>query len=330
MPTYRRPGLLRQALASAVGQTYDNLQIIVRDNASGDETADVVRSFRDPRVHFLQSTKTGTAWENGLEIFNRVEGQYFMPLCDDDVLGTNYVATLLRYLEQDNTIKAAYGATCVIDENGTITSKRTPNGTCLWQGKETIRAWCNGDIPLVSGINYVCRTAFIRELLDVIQFPEGHHSDNAVFMAAAIQGKVLFTDECIFYYRKHNQNSERSLPCQLRAQGDRRFLEFLDEQVRSERNVGMPKAEWPGLRAELLRMLAYWYFDHLLRCRLENESLLKTARNTMFYPARTYGLRITLRLLRRSRKRLQRELRKALPTRPGKLGQLFENSGIND
>jgi hypothetical protein len=289
-----------------------------------------VRSFRDPRIQFLQATKTGTAWDNGLEVFNRVRGEYFVPLCDDDVLGANYVATLLPYLQQDETVKAAYGATCVIDADGTITSKRTPDGTCIWQAKETIRAWCNGAIPLASGINYVCRTAFFRELLELIQFPDGHHSDNAVFMAAAIQGKVLFTDQCLFYYRKHNQNSERSHPCQWRAQGDREFLEFLDKQVRSERNVGMPRAEWPGLRAELLRMFARAYFHHLLQFRLDNESLLEMARDTMFYPTRTYGLRNTVRLLRENGGPLKRRLRKTLPTEPGTLGKPSKNSAIQD
>src|SRR5206468_9816139 len=89
MPTYRRPHYLRQALASAVGQTYRNLQIIVRDNASNDETPTVVRSFEDPRIEFLQASETGTAWENGTECMKRVTGKYLMPLCDDDVLGEN-------------------------------------------------------------------------------------------------------------------------------------------------------------------------------------------------------------------------------------------------
>src|SRR4051794_35131142 len=101
MPTYRRPAYLREALASAVGQTYSNLQIIVRDNASGDETPDVVRSFPDDRIEFLQAEKTGSGWENGSECLKRVRGEYLFPLCDDDRIGENYIEALVRLMEAD-------------------------------------------------------------------------------------------------------------------------------------------------------------------------------------------------------------------------------------
>src|SRR5882762_7174186 len=91
MPTYRRPHYLRRALASAVEQTYKNLQIIVRDNASGDQTPTVVQSFNDPRIEFLQALQTGSAWENGSECSKRARGKYRITLCDDDILGENYL-----------------------------------------------------------------------------------------------------------------------------------------------------------------------------------------------------------------------------------------------
>src|SRR5262245_17314553 len=94
MPTYRRPDYLREALGSAVRQTYKNLQIVVRDNASGDRTPAVVQSFRDPRIEFLQAVQTGSAWENGSECSKRARGKYRMTLCDDDILGETYVETL--------------------------------------------------------------------------------------------------------------------------------------------------------------------------------------------------------------------------------------------
>src|SRR5439155_20385419 len=90
MPTYRRPHYLRQSLASAVGQTYKNLQIIVRDNASGDQTPAVVHSFNDPRIEFLQASQTGDVWENWTECAKRARGKYRFTLCDDDVLGETY------------------------------------------------------------------------------------------------------------------------------------------------------------------------------------------------------------------------------------------------
>ena len=313
MPTYRRPHYLRQALASAVGQTYKNLQIVVRDNASGDETPEVVKSFNDPRIEFLQASQTGSASENGSACLGRAKGKYLMPLCDDDVLGNNYVEILTAFLEKDAGIRVAYGATHVIDESGTVTERYIPNGTYTAQARQIIQAWCGGTLPLNTGINFLCPTSFLLSLGDSHYFPGGHHSDNAVFMAAAMQGKVLFTDACLFYYRKHSGNSEQSLGCELHARGDAAFLAFLDAQVSSESNVAVTKVDWPGLRAQLEIMLAGGYYQHLLRIRLHQDTLWQLLYDTAVYPARAYSSRTVRLLLRRHRYPLKRELWNRIP-----------------
>src|SRR5439155_16043953 len=134
MPTYRRPHYLRQALASAVGQTYKNLQIIVRDNASGDQTPAVVESFNDPRIEFLQAVQTESAWGNATECNKRAKGKYRITLCDDDVLGGTYIETLTSFLERDPEIMVAYGATHLIDEGGAVIGKRVPFRTYTANG----------------------------------------------------------------------------------------------------------------------------------------------------------------------------------------------------
>ena len=54
MVTYRRPEFLRRAIMSVIGQTYSNLQLIIFDDASGDETKNVVKSLSkdDERIKY--------------------------------------------------------------------------------------------------------------------------------------------------------------------------------------------------------------------------------------------------------------------------------------
>lgn len=49
IPTYNRAELLKRAIESALAQTYKNIQIIVVDDASEDNTPEVVQSFKDSR-----------------------------------------------------------------------------------------------------------------------------------------------------------------------------------------------------------------------------------------------------------------------------------------
>lgn len=326
MPTYRRPQLLRKALASAVKQTYRNLQIIVRDNASGDETPDVVRSFTDSRILFLQAPENEGPNRNGAECMRHAKGKYFFPLCDDDFISENYISVLAGYMENDSEIMAGYGATNVINERDEIIRQLVPKGTVKYDAVETIRAWCNESLPLLSGVHFLCRMSFFLALGYRHVFPDGHNSDNAIFVAAGIRGKVLFTDKCIFSYRLHSLNSEQRHPSSLRARGDREFLEFLDDEVNSECNVGLPPAEWPRLRSEMKTAMARFYFGHFLRFRLHEDSVLELVRDTAVIPFFTYGIRRAWRQFREHNASLRWELKKR--ARRIKTSW-FETSGAN-
>jgi glycosyltransferase involved in cell wall biosynthesis len=312
MPTYQRPGFLRLALASACRQTYTNLQIVVRDNASSDDTPDVVASFSDRRIEFLQAPVNEGSWQNGNECVRHARGKYLLVLCDDDILGDNYVETLVGFMEKDPEIAASYGATTVIDAAGTEGLKISPNGTMKWTASEICRAWCKGALPLVSGINFLCRTSFFRSLEGRNKFPDGHNSDNAVFMAAGIRGKVLFTDKCFFYYRVHGANSQEKHSSRIRLRGDQEFLKFLDGEVASPTNVMLAKRDWPTLRKELAAFLGSLYFQHFFKFRLYDSSASKIVQMMVISPFATYGCEITLNLLRENRRALLKAIWRGL------------------
>lgn len=84
VPTRERADTLRHTLQTLVSQNYDNLEIVVCDNASTDSTRDVVAGFSDPRIRYFRNEKrTGMSqnWEIGL---SRVTGEYVSILGDDD------------------------------------------------------------------------------------------------------------------------------------------------------------------------------------------------------------------------------------------------------
>src|SRR4051794_28458036 len=79
IPTYRRPLLLRRAIRSVLDQTYPNLLVCVYDNASGDETASVVRALarEDPRVRYHCHPENIGMSANFAYAMERVETPYF-------------------------------------------------------------------------------------------------------------------------------------------------------------------------------------------------------------------------------------------------------------
>lgn len=84
IPTRERASVLDASLRTALAQDYDNLDVIVSDNFSDDETQDIVKSHKDPRVRYIN---TGTRvsmsdnWEFALE---HVADGWVTLLGDDD------------------------------------------------------------------------------------------------------------------------------------------------------------------------------------------------------------------------------------------------------
>ena len=84
IPTHNREEFLRSAITSVLNQTFQEFELIVVDDFSGDHTAEVVRSFTDTRVRFIQhKTKKGGAAARNTGIRN-AHGKYIAFLDDDD------------------------------------------------------------------------------------------------------------------------------------------------------------------------------------------------------------------------------------------------------
>jgi glycosyltransferase involved in cell wall biosynthesis len=83
IPTRNRSALIGTAIASALGQTLSDLEVIVVDDASEDGTADVVAAFRDARLRFLrQGVRLGAPAARNAGI--RSSSGEFVAFLDDD------------------------------------------------------------------------------------------------------------------------------------------------------------------------------------------------------------------------------------------------------
>jgi glycosyltransferase involved in cell wall biosynthesis len=105
--TYNRPRYFHEALASVLRQNYSNLQVIVV-NDGGEDVSDVVDSFSDSRVVFINRKENkGKAFSLN-EALNQAEGKYIAYLDDDDLYYPHHVETLVTALENRTDCQVAY------------------------------------------------------------------------------------------------------------------------------------------------------------------------------------------------------------------------------
>jgi len=84
IPTYNRAEFLHSAIVSTINQTFKDIEIIVADDKSTDNTHEVVRSFKDKRIKYLinASNMGPSATRNSAILASK--GEYIAFLDDDD------------------------------------------------------------------------------------------------------------------------------------------------------------------------------------------------------------------------------------------------------
>ena len=96
IPTYRRYTYLRQAVQSVVQQNYSDIEIIIIDDHSGDETKKINKDF--PQVHYIENDKNkgpGYSRKIGLKI---AQGEYIVFLDDKIQIMFLYLQMPMNYM----------------------------------------------------------------------------------------------------------------------------------------------------------------------------------------------------------------------------------------
>ena len=96
IPTFNRADYLGEALDSALTQTYKNIEIIVHDDASFDNTPSLLAKYHDPRLRVIR-TKDNHGMLGGWNyIVKKAKGKYIKFLASDDLLDPACVAELVK------------------------------------------------------------------------------------------------------------------------------------------------------------------------------------------------------------------------------------------
>lgn len=204
IPTCNRADLyFRQALASALNQTYPNIEIIVADNCSSDGTGELVESLKDPRIRYTRHSANIGANNNFNFCLNQARGDYFLLLHDDDLIDETFTEACMNALSDDSNPGIIRTGTRIIDKDGSVLNE-VPNTTKSNGFVELMFAWLNDETSL-----FMCSTLFNRKtLLDIGGFNSKtnlYQDVVAEFKLAATHGH-LEIPEVKASFRRHDDN----------------------------------------------------------------------------------------------------------------------------
>lgn len=120
IPTYNASTTIEATLRSVLDSTFDDLEIIVTDDASTDDTLQIVEAVDDPRIRWVRNPQTLGAPANWNRALGKANGEFVGLLNHDDLYGPFWLAFAVHALENHPPIGWVATAYRIIDEKGHV------------------------------------------------------------------------------------------------------------------------------------------------------------------------------------------------------------------
>ena len=120
IPTYNRANYLKESIKSVLNQTLQDFELIICDNASVDNTEEIVLSFKDSRIVYHKNIENVGAFRNINLCLKLAKCDYITIFHDDDIMLPDNLIHKVSFLEENPNISLVCSNVYIIDENGKI------------------------------------------------------------------------------------------------------------------------------------------------------------------------------------------------------------------
>ncbi len=121
IPTYNNANFLRQAVESALGQSYQDFEIVIVDNCSTDHTGELIESLQkenDGRIRFFKNDQNIGLTGNFNKCLKYAEGENIKFLCSDDVLLPECLEKMVAVLDTNQSVTLVCSGRLIVNEAG--------------------------------------------------------------------------------------------------------------------------------------------------------------------------------------------------------------------
>lgn len=124
--TYNRcaSGYLKEALDAVLAQTFTDYELLVVDNHSSDNTAELVMGYKDPRLTYIRQPPGGNATTSYIRSAIMSRGEYIIMAHDDDIMEPTMIERQVAFLEKNPDLLVVSNNVSLMNESGTLIQPR--------------------------------------------------------------------------------------------------------------------------------------------------------------------------------------------------------------
>lgn len=208
LPVYNGENYLAESIEALLGQSYEDFELIISDNASTDDTADICHSYEkdDPRIRYFRQEHNIGGAPNHNFLVAQARGELFKWASHDDLYGRDLLKLCVDALEDFPQVILAHSWTALIDASGAITKAvRYGLATSSPSAPERFRSILyevGGDDD-----GGVIRMDVLRRAPLLASY---YRSDRTLVAGIALYGPFYQVPDWLYFRRDHEERAERA------------------------------------------------------------------------------------------------------------------------
>ncbi|MFT6165733.1 MAG: glycosyltransferase involved in cell wall biosynthesis [Vicingaceae bacterium] len=210
MSTYNGTPYLREQLDSILNQSFENWQLLIRDDGSKDSTVEIIKEYENQhpgKIKQVFGDEGGGSSRSFMGMLKHVESPYCMFSDQDDFWKKNKIEislNRLKELEKEDPMCLVFTDMEVVSDD-----LKTELGSFLGLQKLNPSWIKNSNNLLAQSIAAGCTMIFTLHLIKIIKPIDANlfQHDHWVLINAAIYGNVAYVDERTIKYRQHSHNT---------------------------------------------------------------------------------------------------------------------------
>lgn len=271
IPNYNYAKYLGATIQSVLDQSYEDFEIVIADNASTDQSVDVVRGFSDPRIK-LRVNACNVGFAGNLDRAGRMAtGDYMILLSSDDLMRPGALSTYAALLEEVGSRRGVVitSSQDVVDDGGAVTghmellnsvrpSDRDEALSARFGfpvSKAPAREMLTRSLQRLKNPFFFCPTAYPRELYERIEGYGGARSTNPDkwfhWRLCTVAGDVYYLAHPFFAWRFHPKNQTAQEGDALKYVVDD-YLSTLEFDAKALADLGLTRQDLSAAYAENL------------------------------------------------------------------------------
>ena len=222
LPVRNGSNHVKECIASILSQTFRDFELIVLENASTDNTLDIIHSFDDVRVKVYSTDKVLTIEENWKRAVSVSKNEFITLIGHDDVLDKDYLHVMNDLVNRHPTASLFQAHFRYIDSSGREIGKCQPMNE-IQKPAEAIHNFLCGKIDLM-GTGFMMRSRDYDRIGGIPSYPNLLFADMELWIELASKSYLAVDRREVFSYRKH-------LNATTSSSSDAKFLQAFDRLI---------------------------------------------------------------------------------------------------